>query len=148
MRNESIEKAFTAALGVLVEQVKEDRSVLAAILCGSLSHDTVWEKSDIDLLLVTVDEAKPATDGIAMDAEGAIWASSPFTNETIRVKQGGEVTERIATEQMSIACALGGADRKTLFVLTAPTTDPEKCRANPASRIEITQVEVPGAGFP
>ena len=48
---------------------------------------------------------------------------------------------------MSIACMLGGPDRKTLFILTAPTTDPEKCRANPASKIEITQVEVPGAAL-
>ena len=47
---------FTAALDALVEQIKEDRSILAAILCGSLSHDTVWAKSDIDLVLVTIDD--------------------------------------------------------------------------------------------
>ena len=35
-----------------------DRSILAAILCGSLSHDIVWEKSDIDLTLVTIDDKK------------------------------------------------------------------------------------------
>jgi hypothetical protein len=33
---------FNSALETLVEQVKRDRSVLAAVLCGSLSHDTVW----------------------------------------------------------------------------------------------------------
>ena len=49
------QKKFSEALGALIEQVKADRSVLAAILCGSLSHDTVWEKSDIDLVLVTID---------------------------------------------------------------------------------------------
>src|SRR6185295_7500897 len=38
------------------EQVKPDRSILAAILCGSLSHDKVWAKSDIDLVLVTIDD--------------------------------------------------------------------------------------------
>jgi predicted nucleotidyltransferase len=38
--------------------VKKDRSILAAILCGSLSHDTVWAKSDIDLALVTIDDKK------------------------------------------------------------------------------------------
>lgn len=104
---------------------------------GSLANRRLWA------------EIAPALpDGIALDAEGAIWVSSPFTNETIRVLEGGKVTERIKTSQMSIACALGGKDRKTLFVLTAPTTDPEKCLANPASRIEITQVEVAGAGWP
>ena len=48
----------TRRLEALVEQVKKDRSILAAILCGSLSHDTVWAKSDIDLALVTIDDKK------------------------------------------------------------------------------------------
>ena len=52
----TIQARFSAALDTLVGQVKDDRSVLAALLCGSLSHDTVWEKSDIDLVLVTVDD--------------------------------------------------------------------------------------------
>ena len=51
-------KAALAALAALVEQVKRDRSILAAILCGSLSHDTVWAKSDIDLLLITIDDKR------------------------------------------------------------------------------------------
>lgn len=51
----SIQQQFTDAL---VAQVKQDRSILAALLCGSLSHDTVWSKSDIDLVLVTVDDRK------------------------------------------------------------------------------------------
>jgi uncharacterized protein len=38
--------------------MKTDRSVLAAVLCGSLSHDIVWEKSDIDLVVVTIDDRK------------------------------------------------------------------------------------------
>jgi sugar lactone lactonase YvrE len=104
---------------------------------GSLSKRRIW-----------ADIAPALPDGICLDEEGAIWSSSPFTNETIRVFEGGRVAERIKTDQMSIACALGGPDRKTLFLLTAPTTDPEKCRANPASKIEITQVEVAGAGSP
>ena len=52
----SVESEFHAALDRLTEQVRRDRSVLAAILCGSLSHDTVWAKSDIDLVLVTIDD--------------------------------------------------------------------------------------------
>jgi hypothetical protein len=58
MHNPSIHEKFTAALDALVEQVKGDRSILAVILCGSLSHDTVWAKSDIDLVLVTIDDRK------------------------------------------------------------------------------------------
>lgn len=63
-------RAFTAALDVLVEQIKRDRSILAALLCGSLSHDTVWAKSDIDLLLVTIDDSKVKAGGIALYADG------------------------------------------------------------------------------
>ena len=104
---------------------------------GTLSNRRVWA------------ELAPALpDGICLDAEGAIWSSSPFTNETIRVFEGGRVAESIKTDQMSIACALGGPDGKTLFLLTAPTTNPEECRANPSSRIEITQVDAGSGGSP
>jgi predicted nucleotidyltransferase len=65
-----IHRRFTAALESLVDQVKVDRSILAAILCGSLSHDTVWEKSDIDLVLVTVDDKKVESAALALYADG------------------------------------------------------------------------------
>jgi hypothetical protein len=50
--------------------VKEDRSILAAILCGSLSHDVVWAKSDIDLALVTIDDKKVESVGLSLYARG------------------------------------------------------------------------------
>jgi hypothetical protein len=53
-----------------VAQVKRDRSILAAILCGSLSHDIVWAKSDIDLVLVTIDDKKLARAGLSLYADG------------------------------------------------------------------------------
>src|SRR5947208_1957097 len=70
MGNGSIQQEFTQALDALVEQVKGDRSILAAILCGSLSHDTVWAKSDIDLVLVTIDDRLVAKADLALDAAG------------------------------------------------------------------------------
>src|SRR6516162_4779560 len=66
----TIDERFTEALEALVEQVKEDRSVLAAILCGSLSHDKVWAKSDIDLVLVTIDDKKVEQGDLALYADG------------------------------------------------------------------------------
>ena len=66
----AIEQRFTAALTALVEQVKGDRSILAAILCGSLSHDTVWQKSDIDLVLVTIDDKNVPQADVALNADG------------------------------------------------------------------------------
>ena len=47
---------FNAALDSFVAKVRQDRYILAAILFGSLSHDTVWRKSDIDLILVGREE--------------------------------------------------------------------------------------------
>lgn len=62
---------FSAALDKLIERIKLDRSVLAAILCGSLSHDAVWAKSDIDLVLVTIDDNKKANEnGLNLWADG------------------------------------------------------------------------------
>ena len=48
----AVEKRYHNALDSLVTQVKKDRNIIAAILCGSMSYDQVWDKSDIDLLLV------------------------------------------------------------------------------------------------
>jgi predicted nucleotidyltransferase len=70
MEHGSIQRKFSEALEALVEQVKADRSILAAILCGSLSHDTVWARSDIDLVLVTVDDKKVEGGERALYADG------------------------------------------------------------------------------
>jgi predicted nucleotidyltransferase len=66
----TVHQRFSAALDELVEQIKQDRSVLAVLLCGSLSHDTVWAKSDIDLVLVTIDDKKVEAGDIALYADG------------------------------------------------------------------------------
>ena len=66
----AIQQKFTEALDALIEQVKEDRSILAAILCGSLSYDAVWAKSDIDLVLVTIDDKKAPQSGLSLYADG------------------------------------------------------------------------------
>jgi uncharacterized protein len=66
----SITDRFNASLDALVAQITTDRSILAAMLCGSLSHDTVWEKSDIDLVLVTIDDKAADRESLALDAEG------------------------------------------------------------------------------
>ncbi len=105
---------------------------------GSLTNRRVWAELG----------EKSMPDGIALDAEGAIWVASPFSHELLRVKPAGEVVERIKREQMPIACALGGPDRRTLYVLTSESVEPDECRAKRSARIESTEVEVPGAGLP
>ena len=66
----SIQQKFNEALEELVSEVKRDKSILAAVLCGSLSHDAVWAKSDIDLLLITVDDKKTESSSVALYANG------------------------------------------------------------------------------
>jgi hypothetical protein len=67
---QALQARFAAALDALVDQLKADRSILAVMLCGSLSHDVVWEKSDIDLMLVTVDDKHIKTSDLPLYANG------------------------------------------------------------------------------
>lgn len=104
---------------------------------GSLSNRRVWAQ---------LDGAVP--DGICLDAEGAIWLASPISNECIRMAEGGEVLERIKVEKQAFACMLGGDDGCTLFICTATSGDPAVATVERDGRIEMAQVDVPGAGIP
>lgn len=70
MEDGTAPRRFAAALDGLVDRIKGDQSILAAMVCGSLSHDTVWAKSDIDLLLVTIDDKKVDSTTLALYADG------------------------------------------------------------------------------
>lgn len=70
MSEPSVPQAFAAALDGLIRQVEKDSSILAAILCGSLAHDTVWARSDIDLVFVTIDDRKVRAGDIPLYADG------------------------------------------------------------------------------
>jgi sugar lactone lactonase YvrE len=103
---------------------------------GRLSNRRVWARTP---------GAVP--DGICLDAEGAIWVASPVSNEVLRVREGGEVAERIGLDRLGIACMLGGPERRTLFVCTSKYLDPSETDAR-QGRIEMAEVAVPGAGRP
>ncbi len=104
---------------------------------GSLGNRRVWAK---------LENAIP--DGCCLDADNAIWAASPISSEVVRVHEGGEVSRRIKLDTQGIACMLGGDDRRTLFVLTSSTVVPEEAKERRDGRIEIVEVDVPGAGLP
>lgn len=104
---------------------------------GSLTGRRVWAQ---------LEQAVP--DGICLDAEGAIWVASPMSAEVLRVREGGEVTHRIKVSTQAYACMLGGPERRTLFVLTAETTNPDEALAKKSGRVETVEVDVPGAGLP
>ena len=67
---QQVRQQFTAALDALIDEIKRDRSILAALLCGSLSHDTVWARSDIDLVLVSIDDKQLKSRDISLYADG------------------------------------------------------------------------------
>ena len=88
-------------------------------------------------------------DGICLDADGCVWVSSPTTHEFVRVRDGGEVAQRISTgERMAIACMLGDDDRRTLYMLTSIGLDPHKAKELRSGQLERIRVDVPGAGLP
>jgi uncharacterized protein len=89
--NRSIQQQFTAALDTLVEQIKDDRSILAAILCGSLSYDAVWAKSDIDLVLVTIDDKKVESGGLSLYADGVNVHAFLFSRARFRQSVEGSL---------------------------------------------------------
>ena len=89
------------------------------------------------------------SDGLCMDAAGALWIASPTTHEFLRMEPGGNITDRVATgERHAIACVLGGPERRTLFCLTAATLSIRAARLSTDGRVESVRVAVPGAGTP
>jgi len=98
-------------------------------------------------VFATTPDAAP--DGIALDAEGCIWAAFPLAHEFRRVESGGRISDRISTgERMPVACALGGDDRRTLFLLSAIDWSAKALEGTRTSTVETVRVNVPGAGIP
>ena len=97
-------------------------------------------------------------DGICIDATGAVWMADPHHQCCVRILDGGQITHIIDTSPYEcVACALGGDDRRSLFlVLAQDRHDPDGVRfavGDPPStarvgRVEYQRVDVPGAGWP
>jgi sugar lactone lactonase YvrE len=87
-------------------------------------------------------------DGIALDAEGAVWVADANGHACVRVREGGEITDVVDLgERHCFACALGGPDRRTLFLLTGTGFSGAAIKSRTGSII-VTEVDVPGAGWP
>ena len=84
-------------------------------------------------------------DGICLDAEGAVWLADPLASRCLRVAEGGQLLDEVEFSQVCYACALGGADGRTLYALTAPTSNAREAAAEPRGRIESHRVPVPGS---
>lgn len=87
-------------------------------------------------------------DGIALDAEGAIWIANASGPECVRIGHGGAVLQVIDTQDPCYACMLGGDDGRTLFMLVAPSAASVVASQAPKGRILMTKVDAPHAGCP
>ena len=99
---------------------------------GSLSNHTA---------LRGVGDRRP--DGLCLDQAGAVWFASPHGGECVRILDGAvtDVVRPVVGERV-LACALGGEDRRTLFLMT------DRKPENSSGSVEGVRAAVPGAGNP
>jgi len=107
---------------------------------GTLSHRRVW-----------ADLGTGVPDGICIDADNAVWYADVPNKSCVRVREGGEVLQTVTVDRGCFACMLGGADRKTLFIVATEWRGMEKildvARERTGQVLTIT-APVPGAGWP
>jgi sugar lactone lactonase YvrE len=89
-----------------------------------------------------------APDGICLCSDGTVWVANALGSECVRVAEGGEILERVITSQGCFACMLGGEDRRTLYLVTAASSDAAKARVERNGALERVRTSVPGAGLP
>jgi sugar lactone lactonase YvrE len=104
---------------------------------GSLSNRRVWA------------DLGQGGDGICLDAEGAVWSPAMKDGKPacVRVREGGQVLQRIALDRNCFACMLGGEDRKTLFMMVAEWKGTENMDVLLHSHTgQVLTAPAPGAG--
>jgi sugar lactone lactonase YvrE len=106
---------------------------------GSLSNRRVW-----------ADTGKDHPDGICLDAAGALWYADVGSKHCVRVREGGEVLQTIELDRGCFACMLGGADRKTLFIVATEWKGAEENMTDGSRTGQILTVRAaaPHAGWP
>ncbi|HEX6870798.1 MAG TPA: SMP-30/gluconolactonase/LRE family protein [Micromonosporaceae bacterium] len=106
---------------------------------GALTNRRVWAQLG--------DGAYP--DGICLDADGAVWYADVPNQRCVRVGEGGRVLQTVEVDRGCFACALGGADRRTLFITAAQWSGPQGMRSHQRTGQVLTiEAPAPGAGWP
>ena len=93
------------------------------------------------------DDVNP--DGIALDAEGAVWLANPEGRYAVmRVREGGEIVERVKLDTHAYVVALGGPQRRHLFISASDSHDPAQIARAASATLRVVEVDVPRAGIP
>ncbi|WP_299490037.1 SMP-30/gluconolactonase/LRE family protein [uncultured Shewanella sp.] len=89
-------------------------------------------------------------DGICLDNQGAVWVACSQSCLVYRVNLQGEYLEQISLpdEVHPLACVLGGKERRTLFIMTTKTFDPEEATSLLTGAIYSLDIEYSGVGKP
>jgi sugar lactone lactonase YvrE len=103
---------------------------------GDLSNRRVW-----------ADLGNDSPDGICLDAENAIWYGDVGNKHCVRVREGGEVLQTINLDRGCFACALGGADMRTLFLVAREWSGTTSMAGSEARTGQVLTVEVPVPGI-
>jgi sugar lactone lactonase YvrE len=89
-----------------------------------------------------------APDGICLDANGHVWIANAIAADCVLFAPGGEIVATVQTDQPCFACMLGGPDRRTLYMMTAPSSMPDDVSGVRKGHILCADVATPGAGWP
>ena len=89
-------------------------------------------------------------DGCCLDAEGRIWSADPKESRARLIEEGGRVLEEIRTPDgmAPFACALGGADGRTLLLACSPPGVGAGRQGKTDGCLFTTRVDVPHGGYP
>jgi sugar lactone lactonase YvrE len=119
---------------IVAESYGNRLTAFAIATDGGLSNRRVW-----------ADLGDGVPDGICLDAEGAIWYGDVPNKRCVRVREGGEVLQTIELDRGCFACALGGPDRRTLFMIATEWRGTSSM-ADGARTGQVLTVEVPAPG--
>jgi sugar lactone lactonase YvrE len=122
--------------------------ILAETMASCLTAFTIGADSELSDRRVWAALDGVAPDGICLNENNQVWVANAMAPEVMLVAAGGEILARVETSQPCYACMLGGGDGKTLFALTAASSDAEQASAARTGRIEICRVDTAGAGWP
>ncbi|HYB82005.1 MAG TPA: SMP-30/gluconolactonase/LRE family protein, partial [Mycobacterium sp.] len=136
--------------GIIVRLDPDDSvTVVAESIGRRLSAFTIDDDGGLRDRRIFADGLDGPPDGIALDTEGGVWTSMTLAHQFERVVAGGAVTDRIDMgDRVAIACALGGPQRRTLFLLSSTDAYPQRLVGTRLSRLDAVTVATPGAGLP